>query len=36
VIGDLPPVARTPDRILSARADGVQWLVARVVERRIE
>jgi NAD(P)-dependent dehydrogenase (short-subunit alcohol dehydrogenase family) len=35
-LGELPPVARTLDRVLSARADGIRRLAARVVERRVE
>ena len=33
-LGELPPIGRTLDRVLSARADGIRRLAARSVERR--
>ncbi|MFD2092112.1 SDR family NAD(P)-dependent oxidoreductase [Blastococcus deserti] len=33
-LGELPPVGRTLDRVLSTRADGIRRLAARAVERR--
>jgi hypothetical protein len=33
-LGEVPPIARTLDRVLSARAEGIRRLAARSVERR--